>query len=57
LRWPVRAQLTEGEIAAEHGQPGVAECIGQRHEKRRAAVCPGSMCQDEAGSSRMDRLV
>jgi hypothetical protein len=57
LRWPVRSQLAEGQIAAEDGQPGGAERIRERHEKQRVAVRSRAMRQDEEISSRMGRLV
>jgi len=48
LWWPFRPQLAEGEIAPEDGQPGGAERIRQRHEKRRVAVRSRAVGQDEA---------
>jgi hypothetical protein len=49
----MRAHLTEGEIAAEDGQPGGAECTRERDEKRRVAVCSRAMRQDEAIPTRI----
>ena len=54
---PVGSQLTEGEIAAEDGQPGGAERSCQRHEKRRVAVCSRAVREDEAIPSRIGRAV
>jgi hypothetical protein len=52
--WP---QLAEGEIAAEYGQPGGAERIRERHEKRRVAVRSRAVRQDEAIPTRIGRAV
>jgi hypothetical protein len=57
LRRPVRSRLAEGQIAAEDGQPGGAECTRQRHEKRRVAVGSRAVRQDEAISCRVGRLM
>ena len=57
LRWPVRSQLAEREVAAEDGQPGGAESTRQRHEKRRVAVGSRAVRQDEAISCRVGRLM
>ena len=57
LWWPVRSQLAEGEIAAEDGQPGVAECSCQRDQKWRVAVCSSAVRQDEAIPIRIGRAV
>jgi hypothetical protein len=57
LWWPVRSQLAEGKIAAEDGQPGVAERTRQRHEKRGVAVRSRAVRQDQAIPSRIARAV
>jgi hypothetical protein len=41
-------QLAEGKIAAEDGEPGGAEGIGERDEKRRVAVRSCAVGEDEA---------
>src|SRR5260370_28266257 len=57
LWWPVRSQLSEGKIAAEDGHPRSAERIRQYHEKRRVAVRPRAVRQDEAITARASRPV
>ena len=52
LGWPVRSQRAEGEIAAEDGQPGIAECTRQGDEKRRLAVCARAVRQNKASFRR-----
>jgi hypothetical protein len=53
----VRPQLTEGQIAAEDGQPGGAERARQCHEKGRIAVRSRAVRQDEAIPTRIGRAV
>ena len=57
LRWPVRSQLAEREVAAEDGQPGAAERIRQGHQQGRFAVCPRAVRQDKAILSGIGRNV
>jgi hypothetical protein len=47
-RWPVRAQLAKGKIAAEDGEPRGAEGIRQRGEQRSVAVRSRAVGEDKA---------
>ncbi len=47
-RWSVGARLTEGQIAAEDGEAGSAEGVGESDQERSIAVCSRAMGQDEA---------
>jgi hypothetical protein len=55
LGWPVGTRLAKGQIAAEDGESGVAECACQGHKKRRIAVRSRAMGQDEGIAGRMGR--
>lgn len=48
---PVGAELAEGKIAAKDGAAGGAEGVGEGNQKRSLAVGPGSVREDEPGSS------
>jgi hypothetical protein len=57
LWWSMGSQLSEGKIAAEHGQTRGAEGVRQRHKKGRVAVGSRAVCQDETVASRTGRVV
>lgn len=50
--WPVRAELAEGQIAAKHGNAGLAEGIGEGDQEGRLAVGSCSVGQDNASIRR-----
>lgn len=44
----MRTQLAKGQIAAEHRDSLLSECVGQRDQQRRVAVGSGAVREDEA---------
>jgi hypothetical protein len=52
---PVGTRLAKGQIAAEDGESGVAECARQGHEERSIAVRSRAVGQDEGIAGRMGR--
>ena len=57
LRWPVRPQLTERQIATENREPGCTANVRNCHEERRLAVCPGAVRKDKTVIRRIGRNV
>jgi hypothetical protein len=46
-RRSVGTELAKRQIAAEDGEAGIAEGVGQRYEQRRFAVCACAVREDE----------
>ena len=50
-------RLAKGKIATEDGQPRGTECVRQRYEQRRVAICSRAMRQYQTISCRASRVV